>query len=144
MFVSILISSFFDNLNNLPKHMPHKPWRIVKITTRTRFPLHSTPKTAIMKIKTRAVCPTMTTNCVMTWENKISSGVTPEKETNIYILKSSSTRSFQRRKCEDTRAIRKSKLEYIDINAKIHGPFWNLSFNISVRLDSYCLHSKLR
>lgn len=45
--------------------------------TRNIFPLQVTPNTIIMKIKTRAVWPHITTNCVITWENRISPGETP-------------------------------------------------------------------
>lgn len=61
----------------LPKHMPQSPWRIVRMITQPMSPLHSTPNTRIMKINTRAVWPHITTNCVTTWENRISPGDTP-------------------------------------------------------------------
>lgn len=61
----------------LPKHMPQSPWSIVSIMTQLISPLHSTSNTRIMKINTRAVWPHITTNCVTTWENKISPGDTP-------------------------------------------------------------------
>lgn len=61
----------------LPKHMPQSPWRIVSMITQPMSPLHSTPNTSIMKINTRAVWPHITTNCVTTWENRISPGDTP-------------------------------------------------------------------
>lgn len=60
-----------------PKHMPHSPWSIVSMMTQPMSPLHSTLNTKIMKINTRAVWPHITTNCVITWENKISAGDTP-------------------------------------------------------------------
>lgn len=62
---------------SLPKHMPQSPWRIVSMITQPMSPLHSTPNTRIMKINTRAVCPHITTNCVTTWEKRISPGDTP-------------------------------------------------------------------
>lgn len=57
--------------------MPQSPWSIVSIITQPMSPLHSTPNTKIMKISTNAVWPHITTNCVTTWENSISPGVTP-------------------------------------------------------------------
>lgn len=60
-----------------PKHMPHKPWRMVRMITRKMSPLFVTPKTTIMNRRTSAVCPHMTTNCVTTCEKRISNGVTP-------------------------------------------------------------------
>lgn len=60
-----------------PKHMPHKPWRMVRMITRKMSPLFVTPKTTIINRRTSAVCPHMTTNCVTTCEKRISNGVTP-------------------------------------------------------------------
>lgn len=62
---------------NLPKHMPQRPWRIVNTITQPSCPWHSTSKTASMKMSTNAVCPHITTNCVITWEKRTSAGVTP-------------------------------------------------------------------
>lgn len=61
----------------LPKHMPQSPWSIVNMMTQPIGPSHSTSNTRIMKISTRAVWPHITTNCVTTWENRISLGDTP-------------------------------------------------------------------
>jgi hypothetical protein len=60
-----------------PKHIPQSPWRIVRITAENTSPLHSTPNTRIMKMSTSAVWPHITTNWVITCENRISNGVTP-------------------------------------------------------------------
>lgn len=60
-----------------PKHMPHKPCSKVMTITQKMSPLHVTPKTRIMKMSTRAVWPHITTNCVITCENRISPGDTP-------------------------------------------------------------------
>lgn len=61
----------------LPKHMPHNPCRIVSMITQPISPLHCTPKTRIIKMSTKVVWPHITTNCVTTWENRISPGETP-------------------------------------------------------------------
>lgn len=65
---------------HLPKHMPQRPCNIVSAITRLMSPLHSTPNTRIMNMSTSAVCPHMTTNCVITCENNISNGVTPARK----------------------------------------------------------------
>lgn len=66
-------------IHNLPKHIPHKPCRMVRIMTKFISPLHSTWNTTIINMSTSAVWPHITTNWVITCENNTSNGVTPEK-----------------------------------------------------------------
>lgn len=81
-----ILYDLFQLTFNLPKHIPQSPCKIVSIITNPISPLHSTPNTTIMNMSTSAVCPHMTTNCVITWENNISNGVTPARKIHGFSL----------------------------------------------------------
>ncbi len=81
---------------SVPKHMPHKPCSSVRMITKTISPLHSTWNTTIMNISTKAVWPHMTTNWVMTWENRTSNGVTPGNEKYYFSVCASSLKVHPR------------------------------------------------
>lgn len=98
-----------------PKHMPQSPWSIVNMMTQPISPLHSTSNTRIMKINTRAVWPHITTNCVITWENKISAGDTPATQ-----LRSRRPSILSMIKADDVSATAKKKtILWTDIKIKI-------------------------
>lgn len=74
MFTFVLEKKIFPFL---PKHMPHIPARIVRMNTSTQLPSWVSWKTTKAKRSTMMVCPSMTTNCVMTWEKRISVPLMP-------------------------------------------------------------------
>ena len=75
----------FQN-EDLPKHMPTKPWRQVIKTARARLPWQGILKIKSMHTKTSAVWPMITVNMLNRWLNNISVIVTPRRKERIKSL----------------------------------------------------------
>lgn len=65
-------------IDELPKHMPQRPVRTIKVVIQPMSPTQVILKIANETIRTIMVCPNTTMNCVITWPKRISVPVRPE------------------------------------------------------------------
>lgn len=64
--------------DNSPKHMPHRPVKIVSKMTSQISPFNVKPKIEKLKSSTNVVWPHIITNCVVTCDSRISMPVMPD------------------------------------------------------------------